>query len=48
MLGFGGIPPNGNLLILALLAAHVVATVFDGPTDLLNNVYDVIVVGGTP
>ncbi|PIL22610.1 hypothetical protein GSI_15300 [Ganoderma sinense ZZ0214-1] len=42
MLGFG----ERLLLSLALIAAHAVATVFEGPTDILNNIYDIIVVGG--
>lgn len=46
MLGFGGMLHRGYFFILALIAAHAVATVFDGPTDVLNNSYDVIVVGG--
>ncbi len=39
---------NRGFFILALIAAHAVATVFDGPSDILNKIYDVIVVGGTP
>ena len=46
MLGFGGMLHRGYFFILALIATHAVATVFDGPTDVLNNSYDVIVVGG--
>ena len=38
---------SSGLLVLATGVSHALGTLFDGPTGILDNAYDVIVVGGT-
>ena len=38
---------SSGLLVLATGVSHALGTLFDGPTGILDNTYDVIVVGGT-